>query len=485
VNGQPTIAISVAFLKQKLPHVLPDRLIEDLTQYTFGGLQQSEEDREEEAQQVAQEVSAADVAAAALDSALMHKQDGDDDGDVIMSERQSKKLIDKLMDAITIKPNTPNESCIIKAIKDVLENSVLEYNPKENPAQEEANFRDYADVHTGHVPWFTYATSEHPQPLLIGALFPELKDAYSKVHGHNKEILLSDKISVIQLQRKKNGIPLVYYNYNTVSPSAQSALSIFQVEEVQYPVMQEGVSEADGSWQVQEGQELGATSRANAWAVQGAQELAAIRAENAKFEEVHKNRFKKFASSPVFVIDRDLDYTSCETHLLNIGYAVERNDNRLVNYPPHMYMNIADVRDRAKNAPPLVPLYADIMERIATTKTIIKANCGIFDKNTPTFHNLVTSNFEQEDLRESGYGSNAMDVEGGGGDDGGDAMAVEEPQYAPVVRRSFVYRTAELEKAKQSIASSNKRYGMGTLGEIITQSHYLTNSRPTKKAKKS
>jgi hypothetical protein len=474
VNGQPAIAISVAFLKQKLPHLLPDLLIEDLTQYTFGGIEQTEQEREEEDEVMADEVSPQEVAAAAEDSMLMHRQELDEDGDVMMSEmteKQSKKLVDKLMNAITIKSNSPNESCVIKAIKDVLENSVLEYNPEENPLQEEANFKDYADVHTGQVPWFTYATSEHPQPLLISALFPEMKDQYAKVHGHNKEIILSDKISVIHLQRKKNGLPLVYYNYNTVSPTAQSSLSIFQVDEVQYPVLREGETDAN--------------------IIEEVQELDAIRAENARFEEVHKNRFRKFADNPVFLIDRDLDYTSCETHLLNIGYPVKRHAGRLVNYPPHIYMNIADVRDKAQNAPPIVPLYADIMERIATTKKIIRANCGIFDKNTPTYHGLVVSNFEREDLRDSAYGGHtSMAVNDG--EDGMDvennpdnSMMLDEPvQHAPVTRRSFVYRAAELDRSKKNSAESNKRYGMGALGEIITSSHYLTNKRPAKKAKK-
>jgi hypothetical protein len=460
VNGLPTIAISVAFLKQKLPHLLPDTMIEDLIQYSFGSVTQTEKERDAEDKALASDMAEHDVTM--TEAPLMVHQD--DDGDQIMEleddetiVKESKALIDKMMDAITLRPNSVSESSVIKAIRDVLENAILEYNPKENPAQEKANFAEYADVHTGQVPWFTFATSEHPQPLIINHLFPDLKDAYSKVHGHNKEVILTDKIAMLHLKRKKNGIPLVYYNYNTAAPTAQSALSIFGVEPVQYPTLREGETDP--------------------YAILEVQELDAIRAENQKFEEVHKNRFAVFANNPVFPIDRDLDYISCAAHLRDIGYPMLREDRRLVNYPPHMYMNLADHRDKDKNAPPLVPIYGDIQERISTTRKIIEANCGIFSKDTPQYATVVDCNYEADDLRNSAYPSSVGAVESM------DVEDYQEPTYAPVVHRSFEYRSVEKQRARQGIIEASKRYGTRSLGDIVSSSHYLTNKKPTKKVK--
>jgi hypothetical protein len=479
VDGLPSIAISVAFLKQKLPHLLPDSMIEDLTQYTFGNIEQSVAERDAEDSEVANAV-ANDISNGIIndeDHTMVDVDDDDeDDDDAVMCDetvrttsvaskdyKAGKALVNRMMDAITLRPGTVGESSVIKAIRDVLENSVLEFNPHENPEQEKVDFKQYSDVFTGQVPWFTYVTSEHPQPLLINALFPDLKDAYSKVHGNNKDIILSDKIAMLQLKRKKNGIPLVYYNYNTVSSSAKSSFSIFDVDPVDYPTLREGETDPHAILEVQE--------------------LDAIRAENTRFEEVHKNRFAMFANNPVFPIDRDLDYTSCADHLRNIGYPMVRDPEkpRLVNYPPHMCMNLDDFREQAgQRAPPLVPLYGDIQERIETTKKIIEANCGIIDKNAPRYAHMIDSNYEREDLLQSLYPSS---VSFSGNDMDVDGEEQQQPYFPPVVRRSFAFRASEKQRARDSVLQTNKRYGKQGLGEIVNTSHYMTNKRPVKKAK--
>jgi hypothetical protein len=461
VNGLPTIAISVAFLKQKLPHLLPDSQIEDLVQYTsFSGRPESAEERAEEDAQVVQELLEQQEAHATKGDALLHHDDeeGDDEAELLRLDEEaaaesvhSKTLVAKMMDAITLRPGSVGETSVMKAIRDVLENAVLELNPDEDPAQEEANFADYRDVHTGQVPWLTYATSEHPQPLLIGALFPDLRERYSKVHGHNKEILLSDKIAVLQLKRKRNGEPLVYYNYNTIAASSDAALpSLFTSEAVAYPELREGETDPHAILEVQE--------------------LEAIRAEFAMFEQVHKNRFRQFANHAVAVIDCDLDYSSCADHLLNIGYPVRHGATRLVNYPPHMYMNLVDFRSKLKNAAPLVPLYRDVQERISKTRQIIESQCGLLDTSkVPTFRAMMYSNFDQQDLRDSPYANNTS---------AGRA-------FPPVTRRRLEHRVHEKRQALRSVRDVNEWHDAMALGDIASASHNMTTGRAAKKARHS
>jgi hypothetical protein len=431
VNNLYTIAISVAFLKQKLPHILGDDIIEDLSNLSYKppvivGDSGSNDNRETN----------------------NNNKDTGEFGDIRR----------KIMSAMIIKNNSVSETCIIKAIRDVMENEMLEKCPKEGDKEEDANYEHYRDVFTGAIPWHIFPTSEHPQPILISSLFPHIKDQYTKIAGFNKEVLLVDKISVIQLERKKGGIPLIHYNYNTISPSAQACLSVYGNIGNREDIDPDLDDDNDGE-EIRDNRDGIEVEENDGYRERGG--------------EVTKNQFYMYCAHPVFKIDRDLDYVSCEAHLRSICYPSKRTKGRLENYPPHTYMNLVDYRRSQKRPIPLIPLYDDILQRVDTTRRIIEAQVGMLAEDTPLFADLYTANYEKEDLEKEE-----------------EEMEVIETNKAQVEAVEFRYRRSEIADARRAMISANNRYNLGKIGDIVSVFSNVTSttgnsstSRPTKRTK--
>jgi hypothetical protein len=430
-TGLYTIAISVAFLKQKLPHILDDEIIEDLSNLAYKPtLQEGSDDL--------------NVGGGGRNK----DRDAEEFGDIRR----------KIMNAMTIRPGSVSEICAIKAIRDIMENDMLERNPNDTEKDEQANYELYRDVFTGAIPWHIYPTSEHPQSILISSLFPHISDQYAKVAGFNKEVLLVDKISVIELERKKGGMPLVHYNYNTVSPSAQSCLSVYGVIRPKDGVDNSGGYDDDDD----------------------DFEVTPLRDEDGKASEyvergneVTKNQFHMYSAHPVFKIDRDIDYVSCDAHLRHICYPVKRVKNRLVNYPPHTYMDLVDNRRSQKRPVDLVPLYDDVLQRVDATRRIIEAQVGIIAEDTPLFADLYVANYEKEDLEREA-----------------EEMEVIEINQEQVAIREFQQRKSEINGARRTLLSANSHYNMGQIGDIVSSLGNISAAgnkskarRPTKRTK--
>jgi hypothetical protein len=275
----------------------------------------------------------------------------------------------------------------------VLEHDILEWTGEQTAEEEAEDQEDYADVMTGKLPWMCYVTADCPPPVKTEALFPELMAEYSRIPGHTKEILLVDKLAVLELERKQGCKPFVTYNFNTATPSARSSLSVYNSADA------DEAAEED-NYYAEQGEGPEARERRH-------REREQEEVENREQLLVTaKNRFKMYSDTPVFFSTVDLDYDECRNHLLHMAYpremAVGKN-GRLCNYEPHMYMNMMDYRDRREKRTgkrvPLVPLYADVMEKLSTTRKIIEASVNKTpEADRKTYTMLCQANYEAADL---------------------------------------------------------------------------------------
>lgn len=311
VTGRAAIAVSVAFLKQKLPHLFDDSLIEDLTlaPMSFLGGHGSQANTNN-ANGVANAQAQADVLAS-------------------------------LRNALLIERNDANETCLLRAIKDVLENDVLELTGDMTPEEEELLRKDYGDVLTGELPWMTYVTSEHPAPIPVSQVFPDLIERYSALPGHNKEIPLVDKPACIQLQRRPEARPMIIYNHTTVSPITKACLSIY-----------DAVNDAE------------------------AQQMRQQQQEDSQKRAVRRRRFMLYAETPTFRVDRDVDAIYCESHLRNMAMEPRDQYGRLLNYPPHVYQQLIDHRDEEGAGRPFLQPFIDVLDRLRVSREMIGATIG-------------------------------------------------------------------------------------------------------------
>ena len=372
VTNLAAIAVSVAFLKQKLPYALGDSIIQDL------GVQECDEPMVPDVRESSDDDEPPTDHLEGSDD-----DDDDSDPDDLAERRHAKTLLEspsarrariseksvidlhrRLQNALVIAPGDTNESSLIKAIKDVLENSVLEHTGEYGPDDEEAIREDYGDVINHKLPWLNFVTAEHPQSLVTEDIFPDLIARYRKIPGFSREIPLVDKLAVIQLNANPRGQPLIVYNHTTVSPIARACLSVYDQSQA-----------ADGAV-----------------------------AEQA-YESYMQRRFKIFSETPTFRADKDLDYIYAEAHLRRMACPEPRINGRLINYPAHMYMTIIDSRDsdselRGTKRPFYQP-YLDVLDRIQTTRTMIAAKIGdITDRSMP-MSQLMTANYAQSDVAAS------------------------------------------------------------------------------------
>ncbi len=326
-SGRMAIGVNIHFLKQKLPHLFHDDLIEDLTLHTTTTNGADADDE-------------ADAATTTASSTAVEVMDVDAVQDVH----------EKLRKSLVIERGDSNETSLLRAIRDVLEGDVLELTGDLSPEEESQLLEDYGDVLTQQAPWLTYVTSEHPAPIPVQSVFPDLMARYSATPGHRKEIALVDKPAVIQLQRRPQARPMIIYNHTTVSPLTRACLSIYDEE----PDDEEGLAER---------------AEMQAWN----RDLQAYERRRS----VKQRRFLLYAQTTTFRVDKDLDYIYCESHLRNMAVAEPQDaQGRLANYPPHVYQQLIDWRDEHGTRRPFLQPFIDVMDRLRVAREMIGAAVG-------------------------------------------------------------------------------------------------------------
>lgn len=347
MTGRAAIALSVFFAKQKLPYLFPDDLIEDLSLPVDTGAVDVDDDATEMAVQQ-------DEQARAGQQPQQPPPSLDADSAVAIHKR--------LRNALFIEPGDTNETCLLKAIRDVLESDVLEYTGDMSPEEEALLRQDYGDVLTGELPWHTYVTSEHPAALPVAQVFPDLMPRYSAVPEHNKEIPLVDKPACIQLRRKPEARPMIIYNHTTASPITKACLSIY-----------DAVNDED------------------------AQQMREQQRQDAQRRSVRQRRFMLYAQTPTFRVDRDLDAIYCESHMRNMAQDPRDQYGRLVNYPPHVYQQLMDHRDEEGSDRPFMQPFIDVLDRLRVSREMIGVAIGDDSVGQPLpLSKLQSANFHDQ-----------------------------------------------------------------------------------------
>lgn len=393
IHGNPCLTVSVAYLKQKLPHLFPDSLIQD----------------------------------ASLVSYKTQPTGGEAEGVMEIEDRERR---DQIMDTICIKPNSAQEDSMIKSIRHVLENSVLELDP-DQAEQDAVDMDMYQDYEFGTVPWLNFVTANHPPSLMTEQLFPDIYDAYSKLPQHNKDLPLADQMSIIQLKRNPKGRPLVIYNYNTVLPTTRSCLSVYS-----YDKEPESAELEDPD---------------DPYVIRHKAEMAALMEDDERRRDITQRRFKLYSETASFYVNKDIDLLSCEEHLMRIGHEEQYPTGRLCNYPPHVYMDLADYREKVFPNSTSLGLYANVAHKIAVTREIIEGKIAEHElKYGRTYVDIMFANYHQVD-RDQQEQSLFKSNHGSG-----------------IRRRSPEVIAREKKKAQTNLTLFGQKYRMNEIGKINT-----------------
>lgn len=343
INGHYCMSISVAYLKQKLPHLFPDSLIENA-------------------------------------SLVTHKSLIVNEGDMEVEDRAMR---DQIMDTICIRPNSAQEDSMIKSIRYVLENSVLEYCPTEKE-QFDYDMDKYRDFELDIVPWLNFITANHPPSMSTELLYPDIYDAYSKQPQHNKELSLADQMSILQLRRNPEGRPIVIYNYNPVAPTTKASLSAYHYENENKPEFDEDDPDAVK----------------NMWIDYYEKQEQALQEDEERRRNLTKKRFKMYSESASIYVDEDIDLTSCKHHLAMIGHSDQYPTGRYCNYPPHVYMDLADYRETVFPNGNYLGLYSNVAHKIAVNRDIIEAKIAEVHnlKYSRTLVDIMFADYHQRDI---------------------------------------------------------------------------------------
>jgi hypothetical protein len=366
-----TYALSTAYCKRKLPHLLPDTRIQNLDvpddQDSFLRTQLDEEEHDSEDQDVMDAMN--DGVMLPVDEATVRLPTSRSAGpDAPMIE-----LRQRLQAALSIERGDANETTVIKAIRDVLEYDALGWTGRgANVEEEEALMASYGDVITGESPCVSYVTAEHPLSLPADTVFGDLVNPQQQTMGGKKshqvprEIAMVDMPATITLKRNPNR-SLVEYNFMTVSDLTRASLSIYQ--------QQNGM---------------------------GNDENVAADEINNNNSFVQNKRVALYASSSTFVFDRDIDYIYCEKRLLEMACPEPVINGRMINYPADMYMTLIDHRDEQERKTgkkrDFVPPYSDVLHRIKMTRQQLNARRGDLSE-AMRMSKFVNSDYEESELR--------------------------------------------------------------------------------------
>lgn len=349
-TGKQVVAILVHFIKQKLPAIFVDELIEDLN-------------KNERRVRRANELQ--DVVIARHGDMEMQVEEND-------YEERVRRI-----GMITEK----DETLIIKSFKDVMENLVLEDMGMEAEEREilEAN---YANPSTGVVPWRVYITSDPPKSHLITDFYPELKEGLADTDDGDAPILFVDELKMLELKAKPQGRKIIIRNHNTVSASTRATLSIYKERQQQLVKRKRD----DGS----EVKELGPG------------------------EVLKKFRIQEYARIEAWELDRDIDSIFCAEHLRNIAFngLPSRPDCEMINYPPCTYMAIMEEKMQ-ENEPLFEYPFVSNMVRIANRKKHAQGLINPDSVKYPKLSRYLVSNLsENSATHQKAYSANKIQALG-------------------------------------------------------------------------
>ena len=343
-TGKHMVALLVHFVKQKLPGIFTDDLIEDLN-------------KNERRVRRATELQ---------DVVLM--QDGNMEMQVDENDYEERV---RRIGLITEK----EETLIIKSFKDVMENAVCEDMGME--AEEREGLEQcYANPSTGVVPWRVYITSDPPKSMLITDFYPELKDGLADTDDGDAPILFVDELKMFELKPKPQGRKIIIRNHNTVSPSTRATLSIHKETDQQLVKRRRD----DGSTVT----ELGPG------------------------EVLKKHRIKEYSRIEAWELDADIDKIFCDEHLRNIAFngLPSKPECETINYPPFTYMAIME--DKMKQNVPLFEYpFVNNMVRIANRKKHAQGLINPDSVKYPKLRPYLVSNFSENSVtRQKACGTN-------------------------------------------------------------------------------
>lgn len=339
------IAFSTAFLRQKLSHLFANEnsLIDDLTCFSFREIAEDDEDGNE-----------SEMNNIIIDEYKKTNQP-------ILEKATSYLLTPehkRLEDALVINRGDANETSIIAAFKDVMENEIYAFTGDYTKEEEDEIMNDYRDVMNGELPTDVFVTSEYPLPLPVASTIPELPKRYQYMPNAIKDISLVNIPAVIRLRRLKNKNPFVMNNHTTISPMTRASLSIYNQSDMEVE-------------------------------------------ENGKNLAVQENRVLAYSNIASIRVDKDIDWIYCNEFLDRIGFPAPRKDGFLINYSPHQYMSMIRHKDEEienkGSTTELVKPYLDILDKVRTTKEMIETELGIKTNRTTTISQYMKLNIHESD----------------------------------------------------------------------------------------
>lgn len=333
-TGKQVVAILVHFLKQKLPAIFNDALIEDLNKNE---------------RRIVREVDLANV--------VMVGGDGEFNMQMDVNEYEERV---RSIGLITEK----DETLIIKSFKDKMENAVLEDMGMETE-EREALENCYANPQTGVVPWRVYITADAPKPALITDFYPELREPLEQTDDGDAPILFVDELKMMELKPKRTGGKIIIRNYNTTSVSTGATLSIHK----------------------ERSKQLTKRSRDDKQVV-----------ELGPGEVLKKCRIQQYSRTEAWELDADIDYIFCQEHLRNIAFngLPSRPGDDLINYPPRTYMAIMQAKMENVELEPLLEYpFMNNMVRIANRKRHAQGLINPDSVQYPKLGRFLVSNFAE------------------------------------------------------------------------------------------
>jgi hypothetical protein len=351
ITKNAAIAISTAFLRQKLPHIFgtgkSGGLIDDLTCFSFR--QTTDRPREEG------ENEEDDMNLHIVDESKKITPQAHQKSSLLTPQHQ------RLEDALIIERGAPNETPIIAAFKDVMENETYGYTGEYTMDEEDEIMDSYRDGANDRLPCNYYVTSEYPMHLPIRSLFGDLATKYSKLENAITDISLVEKPAVIYLERRRDVRAPIIHNHTTVSPMTRASLSIYH-------------EKSDGDMEVEGDSSV-----------------------------IQENRILAYSNIASIRQDRDLDYIYGQELLERIGHPEPRKNGLLLNFPYHEYIEMVLYNDeRAKETGKTIPMlkpYYDVLEKVRTTREMIETELGIKTSRSTTLSQYMKLNVHESDQR--------------------------------------------------------------------------------------
>ena len=290
---KPRVSILVSYLKEQLPLVLENAVVQDLRLYQVRhDKAESDDDDEESATGMDDDDDDQDGDNGSSRKNYRGEMDDDsDDADNNVEEDTLELLIAKLDKASRYEAR--GEAKLILSILSSYETSINDKTCIPDHIDEEIR-KEYTTIFSKYVPWDRHGTADHPSSIMTGDVYKASAHAIRHNNKISKEITFYDTMKSLTLRRKGTD-KVIIPNHSYVSPSAMATLSIFD------PLITEN--------------------------------------------DVIKSTQDIYNHSSSWELLEDIDFTCGKAHLANIGYEPLDTEDirfRCVNYQPFLYQIHAD-----------------------------------------------------------------------------------------------------------------------------------------------